>query len=152
MSRHGGARRGAGRPRKWHLDDVLRIGQACECKWREAVNVAFDVEQEKLFRVNSDIADLWNAAQSVPISKRKAWLRSEAYDLHRDDIETELAAMNGTSPSPRIVSIKAKPPRGTRKQIIKEVASQSNFAESVVDNLWQAYRRLERELRDSAET
>jgi hypothetical protein len=54
--------------------------------------------------------------------------------------------------APRVFKVPTKPPRGTRQRIIKEVAKEYDLAESVVDNLWKAYRRFERELRDSAET
>lgn len=150
MSGHGGARRGAGRPRKWCFEDVLTIGQACEVKWREAAKAAFESERERLFSEVSDIQSLWDAAQCVPVRERRRWLTSEKFEQHRADVETELHALHGTRDdlgAPRRgVHIAARPPRGTRKRIIGEVAEQFSLRESAVDSLWQEYRRFEREL------
>lgn len=159
MNKHGGARPGSGRPLKWHFDHVLTIGQACEVEWRKAVAAAFEAEQVRLFRTESDIQSLWDAAQRVSVGQRRQWYEGDEGETHRADIETELHALNGTpdnpDPPPRITRIKARPPRGTRRRIIAEIAEQFGLSESAVDNLWQAYRRFERELsepQDPAET
>lgn len=159
MMHHGGARRGAGRPRKWSFADVLTVGQACEVAWRDAVANALEAEKVRLFRTESDIQSLWDAAQRVPVGRRRQWYDGDEGETHRADIETELHALNGIpdnpDPPPRITRIMARPQRGTRRRIIVEIAKQFGLPESAVDNLWQAYRRFERELsepQDSAET
>lgn len=156
---HGGARQGAGRPRKWSFFFVLTIGQACEVSWRDAVAIALEAEKDRLFKTESDMQSLWDSAQHVPVGRRRQWYNGNEGEMHRADIETELQALNGTpdnpDPPPRIIRFKAKPARGTRKRIIAEIAKQFDLPESVVDNLWQAYRRFERKLsnpRDSQET
>lgn len=164
MTHHGGARRGAGRPRKWIFDDVLTIGQACEVKWREASKRAVEARFAAL--ANQDkIQALWEGVQAIPVPQRKAWLESEAYKDHSGDIESWLHARAGTpfndvtanykGKAPRVVTLSTKPPKRTRQRIIAEIAKQFGLPDSAVDNLWQAYRRFERELlepQDSAET
>ncbi|RVU06264.1 hypothetical protein EOE18_05365 [Novosphingobium umbonatum] len=156
MTHHGGARRGAGRPRKWRFDDVLKVGQACEVAWRDAVANAFEAEKVRFFRTESDIQSLWDAAQRVPVSQRLQWYDDDEGETHRADIETELHALNETpdnpDPPPRITRIMTRPPRGTRRRIIAEIAERFGLPESVVDNLWQAYRRFERELSESQDS
>jgi hypothetical protein len=113
--------------------------------------------------VNHDkIQALWEGVQAIPVPQRKAWLESEAYKDHSGDIESWLHARAGTpfddetanyeGKAPRVVTLSTKPPKGTRQRIVGEVAMETGQSESVVDNLWQAYRRFERELRDSDET
>ena len=118
MSNHGGARRGAGRPRKWWLNDKIRVGQACETLWREAVQNAIADERGKLHDV-IDMDALRSKALSIPVSKRREWLTSEDGQLYRDDVETELHQINRTLDEPgsanRAFGIKGRPPRGTRK-------------------------------------
>ena len=161
MNRHGGARSGAGRPPKWSFDHVLTIGQACEVKWRDASKLAVEARFAALAN-QEKIQALWEGVQAIPVPQRKAWLESEAYKDHSGDIESWLHARAGTpfddvtanyeGKAPRVVTISTKPPKGTRQRIVGEVAMETGQSESVVDNLWQAYRRFERELRDSAET
>lgn len=152
MSKHGGYRPGAGRPRKWTFDDILTVGQACEVAWREAKAFAFEAEKTRLFQKETDIQSLWDEAQRVPVRLRKGWHDSEDGEAHRADVETELHMLNGTpdslDPPARRIRIVSRPPRGTRKRIIAEVARRFSMTESATDNLWQAYRRFERELRE----
>lgn len=108
------------------------------------------------------IRALQKSAQAIPVAQRKAWLASEAYDDHKGDLEAWLHSRGRTpfsnesgeylGAAPRAVTVSNKPPRGARKRIITEVAHLSELSESVVDNLWQEYRRFKREIRDSAET
>lgn len=150
MSKHGGVRSGAGRPLKWDFEHILTVGLACEVKWRTAVKAAIGAKSDRHFSVESDIQSLWDVAQRVPVSNRRQWYDGEEGEIHRADIKTELHSLNGTpdedGPPPRVISILAKPPRGTRKLIIAEIAEQFGLRESTVDNLWQAYRRFEREM------
>ena len=159
MTQHGGARRGSGRPRKWRFADVLTVGQACEVAWRDAVAAALEAERDRLFRTESDIQSLWDAAQRIPVGHRQQWYDGDEGETHRADVETEIHELNGTPddavPPPRGIRLRTKPPRGTRKRIIAECAAQFDLSDSAVDNLWQAYRRFEGELseaQDSAET
>lgn len=161
MNGHGGRRSGAGRPAKWSFEHVLNVGLACEAKWREASFT--EVESRLASQLHADkIRALQKGAQAVPVSQRRTWLASEAYEEHSGDIEALLHDRARTrfdhekatfeSAAPRCMSVSAKPPRGTRQGIIREVATAAGLSESAVDNLWQEFRRFERELRKSDET
>ena len=136
---------------------MLTVGQECESRWREEANASVDARLAGLPHAN-DIRNLQEGAQSVPVSQREAWLASDAYDDHKGDIEAWLHSRAGTpfsnesgeflGAAPRMATVSTKPPRGTRKRIIGEVANQSGLTKSAVDNLWQAYRRFEHEIRD----
>lgn len=172
MKGHGGARKGAGRPRQYDFWETVTIGQACEKYWREASQTAFDARLASL-RNAAEIQRLRDTANAIPVSRRKAWLNSyESEDqsgqiadyLHEraghhlsGGFETEGETYGGdyAGDAPRVMQISTKPLRGTRKRIIGEVATESGLSEKAVDNLWQAYRRFERELlesRDSGES
>ena len=135
-----------------HLDK--RVGN--HIVWRREAKTALEAQLDRLFSVDSDIQSLWDAAQRVPVANRRQWFEGDEGETHRADIETELHWLTGTNdeanPPPRLMNVTAKPKRGTRKGIIAEIARQFGMTESAVDNLWQAYRRFERELQDSAET
>jgi hypothetical protein len=169
---HGGARKGAGRPRKWHFDDIVRIGQACEARWREASNEARQSRRESLPHADKVRARL-EAAKAIPLAERTGWLRSEAGEDHSGELEAWLHEAAGHSltgtfevegeayggdyegNAPRGITISTKPPRGTRMRIIEEVARRFGLLESAVNNLWQQYRRFERETsqpQDSADS
>lgn len=147
MTGHGGKRPGAGRPRKWSFEVMLTVGQACENRWRYEVGRAYDAASAKLFGSDADLISLWEAVQEVPLGERRAWLAGEDGEMHRADVEVELDALTGSDGpevgQSRIVTISSKPRRGTRKHIIASVASQFALRKTVVDNLWQAYRRFE---------
>lgn len=74
MNGHGGKRPGAGRPKKWSFEVILRVGQACENKWRDEVARAFDAASAKMFGFDADLVALWEAVQKVPLGERRAWL------------------------------------------------------------------------------
>lgn len=152
---HGGPRLGAGRPRKWSFEAVLTIGQSCEVKWREASTEAFAARLAALPHAD-EIGARWEEVQAIPVWQRKAWIESEAFEDHSGDIGSWLHKRAGTrfddetatyaGAAPRLVTLSTKPPRGTRQAIIREVATNTGLVESQVDNLWQEYRRFEREL------
>ena len=168
MNGHGGKRKGAGRPRKWSFDDVLRVGQACEVQWRKAQAVAYDAARDELFRERTELSTVWKQAKQVPAQDRGVWRTSEAGQQHSADVDTELESLQtyhvgkpsaaiasdegerdaviGAAEVPtRLVEIPNKPRRGTRRKIIADVAERTGLSPSQVDNLWQAYRRFEAE-------
>ncbi len=172
MSRYGGARRGAGRPRKYDFWEMVGIGQACETRLREASKVAMDARLAALPHAD-EIRRRQEGVSAIPVPERKTWLASSDYEDHSGEIESLLHKRAGNhviggfeaeeetyggdyeGDAPRRMHVSTKPPRGTRKRIIGEVATEAGLSEKAVDNLWQAYRRFERELRespDSAET
>lgn len=162
MNRHGGSRRGSGRPRKWTFDDILTIGGACEVKWRSACQAAFEARLRSLPHAK-EIRELHDAIDNIPLAERKAWLQSEEFEDHSDDVAALLHKRAGNElvggvevegetyggdyegKAPRIISISRKPKRGTRQRIIAEVAIDFAIGESAVKNLWGAYRRFARE-------
>lgn len=145
---HGGARKGAGRPRKFGWRKILDVGQACEKLWRIEVEEAKQNAIHKYTSVDTDLAGLWSKTQQIRIENRKQWLQSEDYEQHKSDVdvEVEFSRSAGTQEANgRSVHLIAKPPRGTRKRIIEEVSSKYGLTFNQVRNLWVAYRRLERE-------
>ena len=159
---HGGARAGAGRPRKYDLEEIVDIGYACEKLWCEASDAAVTARYASLKNA-SEIQLLRDGAPHNDLDKRKTWFESERYwDVYKGDLEALLHERAGTpfddisaefeSDAPRIVTISTKPPRGTRKRIIETVATESGLSENTVDNLWQAFRRFKQNPRNSSET
>ena len=146
---HGGKRAGAGRKLKWSFDDVLAVGQMCEARWRAAEVVEFEKNKATRLSEQSDIASLHVSSGEVLIPDRRTWLKSESGERHRDDMEVELECLNeqlsGALTQNRVFSISKKPPRGTRKKVLEEVAAKFCITVKQADNLWQAYRRFERE-------
>ena len=148
---HGGKRKGAGRKPKWSFDDVIRIGQACEVHFRAVVHAEFEKRKNALISNEvTDLEDLFQNAQSIPVEDRQEWLKDENGGAqHLADVEEELATLNatmeGTDPKNRVFQIVGKAPKGTRSRIIKIVAEEYGLQTTQVDNLWQRYRRFERE-------
>jgi hypothetical protein len=148
---HGGKRKGAGRKPNWSFDDVIRIGKACEVHFRAVVHAEFEKRKNELISNDvTDLEDLFQNAQSIPVEDRQEWLKDENGGAqHLADVEEELATLNatmeGTDPKNRVFQIVGKAPKGTRSRIIKIVAEEYGLKAKQVDNLWQRYRRLERE-------
>ena len=161
MSKHGGVRARAGRPRKYDFEEMVTIGHACEMLWREASEAAGEARLASMNHA-SDIRARREEVSHIPVHERKDWFGSEAYQEHRGDIKAMLHDRAGTpfdfnsakyeGDPPRGASASTKPPRGTRKRIIGDVSTESGLSKNAVDNLWQAYRRVKQELRDLAET
>jgi hypothetical protein len=120
---HGGKRAGAGRKPKWSFDDVLAVGQMCEARWRAAEVAEFEKNNATMFSEQSDIT-------SHQVS----------------DMEVELECLNeqlsGAPTQNPVFSISKKPPRGTRKKVLEEVAAKFCITVKQADNLWQEYRRF----------
>ena len=160
---HGGRRAGAGRKVKFDFFFMLEVGAACEERLLEAQNSVKANSRLYLFNEVSDLQSLWNKADQVPVSKRTAWLESDAFEDHQADIEEERMAIRSETASAAEGAQKAAEhtpngsgggvdqlakipvPRGTRRRIIKEVAALYNLTENQVDNLWQQKRRFETE-------
>lgn len=145
---HGGARKGAGRPRKFDFFYLVTIGQACENLWRIAVADAKQKAVHKYISDDTELEAVWSKAQQINIENRKQWLQSEDYEQHKSDVDVEVE-LSRSEESPqknsRFVSLTAKPPRGTRKRIIEEVSSKHGLTFNQVRNLWVAYRHWERQ-------
>jgi len=146
---HGGKRAGAGRKPKWSFDDVLAVGQMCEGRWREAEAAAFIKNKAVKFSDQSDITSVRRSANAVSIPERRPWRKSDDGEGHRADMEVEIESLNeetfGEPSQNRLFSVSNKPPRGTRKAILEEAATKFHTTVNQADNLWQAYRRFERE-------
>ena len=161
MSKHGGVRARAGRPHKYDFDEIVTIGHACEKLWREASKAAGEAHLASLPHA-AEIRALQEGARHRPVQQRVEWLKSDAYDDHKRDLESFLHDRAGTpfdfnsaeyeGDPPREVTISTKPPHGTRKRIIGDVSTESGLSKNAVDNLWQAYRRVKQELLDLQET
>ena len=151
-NKHGGKRKGAGAKQKWDLFFKLEVGQACEELIRNSEKLAMRREKCELFESMTDLTDVWDRLNMVPIYQRSDWLKSEAGDQHRSDMEDELETLRAVtaniSPNSRLLKLSITPPRGTRSSIILAIAEKYFLSAKQVDNLWQEYRRFERSLSD----
>ena len=150
IEKHGGKRQGAGRPFKFPFEFKMRAGQLCEEMWHEATLAQIKTAKKKLLVQDTDLQALFRKANSVPVKDRSEWLLSENYEVHSSDVSDELANINGCetefASTSRVVTIEAKPPRGTRKAILREVAAVFKITEKQTDNIWQQYRLFEKSL------
>lgn len=158
---HGGRRAGAGRKVRFDFFFMLEVGAACEERLLEAQNSVKANSRHYLLHEVSDLQSLWNKSDQIPVSKRPAWLVSDAFEDHQADIEeerslirsevamvsrkTRRAAKNAPSGSEEGVDqpTKIPVPRGTRRRILREIAATYKLTENQVDNLWQQKRRFE---------
>ena len=148
---HGGKRKGAGRPRKWSFEDILHIGQECEKHFRAAVRA--DSESKKNALISNDVVELkeyHNWVQSILSENRQEFLKDEeSRSKYMLDVSEEIESINSMAgiaePTNRIFQIVGKAPKGTRSRIIKTIAEEYGLKTKQVDNLWQQYRRFERD-------
>ena len=107
-----------------------------------------DRAKDHAFNADSELKHLWRTPARIPVSKRRGFLKSDLYSHHQENIEAELKFLAGNifsdNSPPHIIRIRCKPPRGTRKKIIAQIADEHGLKLNQVDNLWQAYRRFER--------
>ena len=154
MNNHGGARRGAGRPRKWDFDVIVRIGQACEGRQRDAIQKAVNAVLAKRYNEDSDLAAQWAKAKIIPVPDRGKWLDSDDAEMYIFDVKVELLALDNTEdvtmPPVRVIPIRTRLPHGEREQIIAAVANEFMLSEPQVDKLWQRYRKIETEFSKGA--
>ena len=147
---HGGKRKGAGRPFEFSFEFKMRVGQHCEKMWREAILATIEAAKEKRLYEDTDLRAVFRKANSVPVKDRSEWLLSENYEVHSSDVSVELANIKGCetefASTSRVVTIETKPPRGTRKAILREVAAVFKITEKQTDNIWQQYRLFEKSL------
>jgi hypothetical protein len=136
---------------------MIDVGQACAARSREASQAAVNRRLAQLPHVR-DVQNFWDQAHAIPMAHREAWLHSESYTDYEADLESWLHKRAGNvvddrtgeynRPAPRLVSIQTKPPKGTRKRILVEIAARYSLTEKQVDNLWQEYCRFQRSLSD----
>ena len=148
---HGGKRDGAGRKRKWSFEDILHIGLACELRFKAAVQSDYKTKKDAL--ISNDVIELkehHNWVQSILPENRKEWLKDEeSRSQYMLDVSEEIESINSMAgiaePTNRIFQIVGKAPKGTRRRIIKAIAEEYGLKTKQVDNLWQQYRRFERD-------
>ena len=146
----GGARRGAGRPANHDIWQKIEIALTCEALSTEAAKVAVSQRLQKL-RHADEIESLQIRINQIPIAQRAAFLISENYSDHVGDLESWLLKRQGSSfddetgtynqTARRDVSVSSKPPKGTRRRVLTQVAVQFGIPESTVDRYWKAHRR-----------
>jgi hypothetical protein len=138
--------------------DGLQIGHDCEVLWRLAC--AREVDESLRRQPYSDQIELLrDAANEIPLRQRSAWLAGEGFEEYRGDLEAWLHKRASTpfdddtgtyaSSAPRLVTVPNRPPRGTRKRIIAEVAARASVPESTVVRLWTDYRKLMRRVSEA---
>ena len=148
-SKPGGERPGAGRKPKWDFWFKFKIGQECEILFRDAAKRRLADEEQKLLSERSNLSQELNRAQAVDVGNRSEWLQEEdGGDQYLYDIEGEIEQLNKSCKNEnlenRLFFLPARPMRGTRKAIIKQIAAKYSLTKNQVDNLWQAYRRFEK--------
>ena len=146
---HGGKRGGAGRPRIWSFEDVLTVGQMCENRWREVEAATFKRNLDKMLEDQTELASVTGPVNRRPISKRRSWWGSEDSEQFRGDFIEEIETLNekifGERSQNRVFQVSKQPPWGTRKKILEESAIKFGINVKTASNLWEAYRRFERE-------
>jgi hypothetical protein len=152
ISKHGGKRTGAGRKKKWAFEYVLEIGQACEKLWSAEQQATFEQKRDKALSDELNIAQHHKEIQAIPVKKRATRLKTEGANIYFSYMAAEIEELNEMenipNPQNRIFSFSNKPPRGTRTRIIEYISVVFGLEPKQVDNIWQQYRRLEREFRD----
>jgi hypothetical protein len=157
-SGHGGKRLGAGRPKKFEVFFMIKVGADCEKMLAEARAEVAQTDLLDLTTNASDIKLYWDAAERIPIAERSSFLESELGEAYLSHVAIERAALlndflagtqsrdgNTEEYGPiggAVVSLRNKVPKGTRTQILKRAATKYDLTENQVDNLWQAYRRF----------
>lgn len=150
----GGRRPGAGRPRKRPWTTEFEIGQACEVLWREETQKQLEYRLNRLLTAETSIQTLWDSVNAIPVSQRRAWLASDAYEDHRGDIDAWLHKRAGTQfdertgryskEADRRIRLADRPAKGTRGRIIVEIAERYGVSTDTTNRLWKAYRRFEK--------
>lgn len=172
MSNHGGKREGSGRKKLLTDDQRLWVGSSCEEFWRKALKRNLDAELAERSKNSSKVRLL---AQAIPIGKRREWLQKIAGQEYLEDlgfaicedsgqvidvnidIKTEYHKMADTDKKPleKIIHVKAKQPKGARKQIISDmvhiVSSRYGCAVSkgTIEKCWKEFRQLEKAIQSN---
>lgn len=156
---HGGARKGAGRPRKFDCAYKWKVGKRCEALFEEVKNNILAENLRFLTEEASELKRYWDAAKKVDPKDRKVWRQSEEAQAYFEAVAIERAALLAEyEPPPKsldgglypptggaLISLPNKPPKGTRAKIIKQVAAEFSIETQQVDKMWQWVRKLERE-------
>lgn len=173
---HGGARTGAGRPKKLDFIQRLWIGSRCEELFVKELKSKLKklIESDELFE---DYHTRVERLYAIPLDKRPAYLRSEAMDAHRDEVNIEtrqaiardlkrdgqtdeaIRIENGNEPLGIVVfRYQASKPQGCRQKIIAQVLNESQqrypevgLARRTIDKCWKEARAFERELRSESD-
>lgn len=134
----------------------MDVGGECEVRWRAEVKVALEQAKAEHFS-RSDYLKLVSDVQAIPVSERKAWLRSHSAADHFDDVEFSLLTASGTPDegiAPRFLTIQASRPYNRRKPIIAEVAAWASerygatISIHTVERCWKFFRRVQTSIRD----
>lgn len=157
----GGSRLNAGRKPLLTNLERLWVGVQCEDAFRAAAQAKQQAEVDRVF-AQSDYAAVIAKVQAIPVHLRFAWLQSEEFEQHRDDVELESHAIAGTDmdegqAAPRIVTIPPQKPTGVRRNIIATVAEDWSkrigkpISKSTVTRCWEEARAMHRAITESEE-
>jgi len=131
----------------------------CEAAFVAAGRVKQQAEMDRVI-AQSDYAAAIAKVQAMPLHLRPAWLRSEAFEEHRFDIELERHAIAGTEcgdgkAAAAMVTILPKRPMGVRKAIVATVAEDWSkrigrpISKSTVIRCWEELRAMQRRLAET---
>ena len=156
MSR-GGRRAGAGRKPVLSELSRLAIGARCEELWRNEWKAGV---KRAVTAATATVAVEWQSVNAIPVAERKRWLRPNAYDDHRDNIEfalreqQKIAASDERDPC-RGIRIVPRRPKGRREAIVDQVSEEQSAKRGVlvsrrlVESCWKEFRRVEQAVRTS---
>lgn len=164
--KHGGARRGAGRPPKLTDEQRLWIGADCEGAFRAATQVRMKRATEDLFEFRSEFKEVIRQVNQTPLAGRRAFLRGDDFKWHESEVRMELAQIlenlpvgwdigesdDPNDPMGRWLRLRSIKPQGVRDGIIAAVAADWSkrvgfkIPESTVSKCWDWVRSIRKSL------
>ena len=135
MSRnHGGARKNAGRKQKFSEEEKFDVGLRCEKLFNDAINNQINKQIYSFIHYETEIGNQYYDIKRIAKSKRAAFNADPLGEEHR----IEMDRLRSSMPP---LEIESKAPYGTRKKIKKQVATEFNFTEQDIENIWKYFRR-----------
>lgn len=123
---------------------MFEVGNACEILWQEEISKTLEAEKARLFSEEAELDFLWERVRKVPVSSRKWFRQKGGASIHKEDIDSELALLTTKEcedkPLSRVITLSAKPPRGTEKKIKEKVAKSYNIKPKQVEYLWRLFK------------
>ena len=138
----GGRRDGAGRRPVLTEMERIAVGARCERLWLEEREVG---ENAAIASATRNLRAEHREAANVPVSERAAWIKANRLD-HEENVEEALQL-------DRVIlqRVIGKRPKGKRKAIIAQVASERNISKRLVKTCWKESRRIRKDLDEGTE-
>ncbi len=121
----------------------LKVGAKCEAMMREKAEI---IKKKTISEALSELQELHEKANQLPIEKRSTWLATEAGEDHIDDAYFTLQSIqeldDDVDPA-KTMQIKIKRPWRVRQEIIKKVAAERSLSERLVTSCWNEYKKFQ---------